>query len=62
MISRRVPDLSNMTTLFGRYFQVRDDYQNLMSAEVQFSNPIAIELKTNNVAFDFLVYQPKRIL
>ncbi|KAE8555445.1 hypothetical protein EYB25_000141 [Talaromyces marneffei] len=36
-VVRRVPDLLNMTTLFGRYFQIRDDYQNLMSDEVQFS-------------------------
>ena len=27
-------DLDRISTLFGRYFQIRDDYQNLVSADV----------------------------
>ena len=32
--SYKVPDLHTLATLTGRYFQIRDDYQNLMSADV----------------------------
>lgn len=31
-------DLHNISTLFGRYFQIRDDYQNLMSTDVSSSS------------------------
>ena len=31
------PAISNVVTLFGRYFQIRDDYQNLVSADVSVS-------------------------
>ena len=27
-------DLTDLSTLIGRYFQIRDDYQNLVSSDV----------------------------
>lgn len=36
-------DLCNLSTLLGRYFQIRDDYQNLVSTDVSVSTAIAIE-------------------
>lgn len=32
--SHRIPDVTNFVALIGRYFQIRDDYQNLVSADV----------------------------
>lgn len=30
----RVPSLDNLMTILGRYFQIRDDYMNIVSDEV----------------------------
>lgn len=30
-------DLTNLSTLIGRYFQIRDDYQNLVSTDVSYN-------------------------
>jgi geranylgeranyl pyrophosphate synthase len=32
-------DFSHLCRLIGRYFQIRDDYQNIVSEEVCFTNP-----------------------
>ncbi|KAF3400488.1 Ophiobolin F synthase [Talaromyces pinophilus] len=68
----RVPDLSNMTTLFGRYFQIRDDYQNLTSEEYtnqkgwcedldegKFSLPLihSLTTKPNNIRLQAMLHQ-----
>lgn len=39
--SDEIPEIIAMTTLFGRYFQIRDDLKNLTSEEVTTPHPRA---------------------
>lgn len=45
-ISRLTPDLTGLMTLLGRYFQIRDDYLNLISADV--SSTLIVHVCSSN--------------
>ena len=42
-------DLGELMQVVGRFFQIRDDYQNLESAEV--SSPIGVEQSNHGSSF-----------
>ncbi len=46
------PDLTGVMTLLGRYFQMRDDYLNLTSADV--SSPLKRILPHSNQSISYM--------
>lgn len=52
-------DAERFITLLGRYFQIRDDYQNLVSDEVRLHTNLGYHEDMPNLP---IVYQPERLL
>jgi geranylgeranyl pyrophosphate synthase len=43
-------DINDLTVLFGRLFQIRDDYQNLMSVEVRHISTVAMSITDKSLS------------